>query len=59
MESHTGLTVMILGGIAIVVLGIVIRAALASENPPAWLGFLARRKAEGRPTTWKEWKDDD
>ena len=59
MESHDGLTFLILGGIAIIVLGIVIRAVLASENPPAWLNFLARRKAEGRPTKWKEWKDDD
>ena len=59
MESNTGLTFWILGGIAIIVLGIVIRAVLASENPPAWMGFIGRRKAEGRPTKWKEWKDDD
>jgi hypothetical protein len=59
MENHVVLTLVIVGGIIAVVLGIIIRAALNAENPPAWASFLARRKAEGKSTQWKEWKDED
>ncbi len=59
MQDSGTLTVVILGAIVILVLGIVVRAALASENPPGWVGFIARRKSAGKPTQWKEWKDED
>jgi len=53
------LTIAILGAVAILVAGIALRAMLSSENPPAWIAFIARRKAQGEPTRWKQWKDDD
>ncbi len=59
MEDHVLLTLAILGGIAMFVLGIIIRAALSSDTPPGWLAFIKRRKAEGRNTQWREWKDED
>ena len=48
----------VLVGVALLVAGILIRAALGSETPPGWLSFIARRRQEGRPTTWREWPDD-
>jgi len=48
----------ILVGVALLVAGILIRAALGSETPPGWLSFIARRRQEGKPTTWREWPDD-
>ncbi|MBS0322041.1 MAG: hypothetical protein JSR18_15975 [Proteobacteria bacterium] len=59
MEQNTTLIVVILTFVAVIVLGIVLRAMLSTATPPSWLAFLARRRAEGRPTQWKEWKDDD
>lgn len=59
MQDSGGLTIIILGAIAIVVIGIAIRAVMSSQNPPAWLGFLAKRRAEGKTAKWKEWKDDE
>ena len=59
MQDGSNLTWIILGAIALLIIGIVIRAAVSSENPPAWLGFVKKRNAEGKPTQWKEWKDDD
>ena len=44
--------------VALLVAGIVIRAAIGSSTPPGWLAFLARRREEGRPTRWREWPDD-
>jgi len=48
----------VLVGVALLVAGILIRAALGSETPPGWLSFIAKRRQEGRPTTWREWPDD-
>ena len=48
----------LLVGVALLVAGILIRAAMGSDTPPGWLSFIARRRAEGRPTTWREWPDD-
>ena len=48
----------LLVAVALLVAGILIRAAMGSETPPGWLSFIARRRAEGRPTTWREWPDD-
>ena len=48
----------ILVGVALLVAGILIRAAMGSDTPPGWMSFIARRRAEGRPTTWRDWKDD-
>jgi hypothetical protein len=45
-------------GVAVLVAGILIRAAAGSDTPPGWLSFIARRRAEGRPTTWREWPED-
>jgi hypothetical protein len=59
MQGSSWLTYAILGAVILVIAGIVLRAALSSENPPGWLAFIARRKSEGKPTQWKEWKDDD
>ena len=59
MEDHVWLTLGTVGGIALFVIGMMIRAALSSDTPPGWLSFLARRKAEGKSTKWKEWKDED
>ncbi len=59
MQDNTVIVVVILSIVALLVLGIVLRAFLSAENSPSWLAFLARRKAEGRPTRWKEWKDED
>jgi hypothetical protein len=59
MQDSGTLTIVILGAIALLVIGIAIRAVLSSENPPAWLGFIAKRKAQGKSTEWKQWKDDD
>ena len=44
--------------VALLVAGILIRAAMGSSTPPGWLAFLARRREEGRPTGWREWPDD-
>ena len=44
--------------VALLVAGILIRAAMGSTTPPGWLAFLARRREEGRPTRWREWPDD-
>jgi len=44
--------------VALLVAGILIRAAMGSTTPPGWLAFLARRRDEGRPTRWREWPDD-
>jgi len=49
----------IIGGIALFVIGLIIRAALSSETPPGWLSFISRRRAEGKSTKWREWKDED
>jgi hypothetical protein len=59
MTDSSWLTYVILGAIALIVLGIVLRAALSSENPPAWLAFVSRRKSSGAPTRWKQWDDED
>jgi hypothetical protein len=59
MQDSSWLTYAILGAVVVIVAGIVLRAALSSENPPAWLAFIARRKSEGQSTTWKKWQDDD
>ena len=48
----------ILAGVVLLVAGILIRAAMGSATPPGWLSFLARRRDEGRPTTWREWPDE-
>lgn len=48
----------ILAAVVLLVAGILIRAAIGSSTPPGWLSFIARRRAEGRPTTWREWPDD-
>jgi len=53
------LTIVILAAVAVLIAGIVLRAMLSSENPPAWIAFISRRKAQGEPTRWKQWKDDD
>lgn len=45
-------------GVAVLVAGILIRAAAGSETPPGWMSFISRRRAEGRPTTWREWPED-
>jgi hypothetical protein len=55
----TWLTVVILGAVALIVAGILLRALLSTDNPPAWLAFIARRRTEGRPTQWRKWDDDD
>ena len=57
-EDSTWIAWAILVGVALLVAGILIRAAMGSETPPGWLPFIARRRAEGRPTTWREWPDD-
>lgn len=59
MEDHWWLTLAIVGGIALFVIGMMIRAALSSDTPPGWLSFIAKRKAEGKSTKWREWKDED
>jgi hypothetical protein len=59
MQDSSSLTWIILGAIAIFIVGIIVRAVVSSENPPAWLSFVKSRKAQGKPTQWKEWKDDD
>jgi hypothetical protein len=59
MHDSSWLTYAILGAVVLIIAGIVLRAALSSENPPSWLAFIARRKSQGQPTTWKEWKDDE
>ena len=48
----------VLVGVALLVAGILIRAALGSETPPGWLSFIARRRQDGQPTKWREWPDD-
>jgi hypothetical protein len=53
------LTVAILGAVILIVAGIVLRALLAGRNPPGWLTFVARRRAEGKPTAWRTWDDDE
>jgi len=37
----------VLVGVALLVAGILIRAALGSETPPGWLSFIARRRQKG------------
>jgi hypothetical protein len=59
MQESSWITIAILGAVALIVAGIVVRAALSSENPPGWLAFITRRKSQGQPTRWKPWKDDD
>lgn len=59
MQDSSWLTWLILGAIVLIVAGILLRAALSSENPPGWLSFIARRKSQGKPTQWKHWQDDD
>ena len=58
MDQPT-LTFLILAAVVLLIAGIVVRALLSSANPPQWLAFLDRRRAEGRDTRWKEWKDED
>jgi hypothetical protein len=53
------LTVVIVGAVILIVAAILLRALLSTANPPAWLAFIARRRAEGRPTQWRKWDDDD
>ncbi|MEO8485950.1 MAG: hypothetical protein ABI585_06375 [Betaproteobacteria bacterium] len=48
----------VLVAVALLVAGILIRAAMGSSTPPGWLSFLARRREEGRPTRWREWPED-
>ncbi|MEO8849607.1 MAG: hypothetical protein ABI440_13380 [Casimicrobiaceae bacterium] len=59
MHDFSWLTIGILAGVVVVIAAILLRAALSSENPPGWLSFISRRKSQGQPTQWKEWKDDD
>lgn len=59
MQDSSWLTYAILGAVVLIIAGIVLRAALSSENPPSWLAFIARRKSQGQSTTWKAWKDDE
>ncbi|MEO6928874.1 MAG: hypothetical protein ABI190_06870 [Casimicrobiaceae bacterium] len=59
MHDFSWLTVGILAAVVVFIAGILLRAALASETPPGWLSFITRKKAQGQPTKWKEWKDDD
>lgn len=56
--DHAWVAWTILVAVGLLVAGILIRAALGSATPPGWLGFLARRRAEGRPTRWRDWTDD-
>lgn len=56
--EHAWIAWTILVAVGLLVAGILIRAALGSATPPGWLGFLARRRAEGRPTRWRDWTDD-
>jgi hypothetical protein len=53
------ITALILGAVGLIVAGIVVRALLSGENPPGWLAFIARRRAEGRPTRWRKWDDEE
>ena len=48
----------VLLGVALLVAGILLRAALGSETPPGWLSFIARRRQEGKPTAWRDWPED-
>lgn len=57
--SGNWLTFVILGAVVLIVAGILLRALLSTENPPAWLAFIARRRADGRSTRWRQWDDDD
>ncbi len=59
MQNTSWLAIAILAAVAVLVAGILLRAALSSENPPGWLAFLSRRKAQGATTQWKKWDDDD
>lgn len=56
--EHAWVAWVVLVGVALLVAGILIRAAIGSSTPPGWLAFLARRRDEGRPTGWREWPDD-
>jgi hypothetical protein len=57
--SEGWLGVAILCVVVLIVAGIIIRAMLSSEQPPGWLAFIARRRAEGRPTRWRKWDDEE
>ncbi|HEY8242561.1 MAG: hypothetical protein ACHQJ7_11735 [Vicinamibacteria bacterium] len=56
--EHPWIAWAVLVGVALLVAGILIRAALGAETPPGWLSFIARRRQDGRPTKWREWSDD-
>jgi hypothetical protein len=56
--EHAWVAWAVLVAVALLVAGILIRAAMGSSTPPGWLAFLARRREEGRPTSWREWPDD-
>jgi hypothetical protein len=56
--DHPWVAWAVLIGVALLVAGILIRAALGSETPPGWLSFISRRRAEGKPTTRREWPED-
>jgi hypothetical protein len=57
--DNAWITVLILGAVVLIVAGIVVRALLSGENSPGWLAFIARRRAEGRPTRWRQWDDEE
>lgn len=57
--DNVWIAVLILGAVALIVAGIVVRALLSGENSPGWLAFIARRRAEGRPTRWRKWEDEE
>lgn len=56
--DHPWVAWALLVAVALLVAGILIRAAIGSSTPPGWLAFLARRREEGRPTRWREWPDE-
>jgi hypothetical protein len=56
--ENTWIAWSVLVAVALLVAGILIRAAMGSSTPSGWLAFLARRREEGRPTRWREWPDD-
>ena len=57
-NEHAWVAWVVLVAVALLVAGILIRAAIGSSTPPGWLGFIARRRDEGRPTRWREWPED-
>jgi hypothetical protein len=57
--ENVWIAVLILGVVVLIVGGIIVRAFLSGENSPGWLAFIARRRAEGRPTRWRKWVDEE